>query len=353
VGVDLFFVLSGFLITGILYDTRHSLNYFRAFYARRFLRIFPLYYGFLFLVMVLTRPLQIEWDGRQFLYLTYLQNAGIAKHVFSQPLSPFLNVTHLWSLAVEEQFYCLWPAMVFLFKDRVKIMRLAIALTACSIGARILMVHLHIPLGAIFTFTPARADSLMIGALLALAIRSGPETRNWLTRAAWMLLPGSLAVMTGLAWPYQRLNWESNGIATFGFTVIAIASASLITLSLTTPVFRAVLNRATLRMLGKYSYGIYIVHFPIITLAVRLDLAGRLAGGNAGVGLRLFVFAMAVLTSIGIAALSFHFYESRFLRLKKYFRYNFPNPPDALGMAIPESQLPVFTAPEVLPAKLR
>jgi len=105
IGVDLFFVLSGFLITGILYDTRESLNYFRAFYARRFLRIFPLYYGFLFVVMAFTRPLQIDWGGRQFLYLTYLDNALIVKHVFSQPLSPFFNLNYLWSLAVEEQFY--------------------------------------------------------------------------------------------------------------------------------------------------------------------------------------------------------------------------------------------------------
>lgn len=352
IGVDLFFVLSGFLITGILYDTRESLNYFRAFYARRFLRIFPLYYGFLFVVMAFTRPLQIDWGGRQVLYLTYLDNALIVKHVFSQPLSPFFNLNYLWSLAVEEQFYFVWPALVFLLKDRTKIMLLAVMLTACSIGVRILMVYKNMPLGAIYTFTPARADSLMIGALLALALRSQPETRKRLIRAAWFVLPGSLVVLAAFAWPYQKLNWESSGLAMFGYTVIALASAALITLSLTTPALHALINRPTLRMLGKYSYGIYVLHVPIITLAARLDLPGRLGGANAGVGLHLLAFAMAVLASIALAALSFHFYESRFLRLKRNFRYKFSDASGAIGMATAESQLPAMTGPEISIAKL-
>jgi peptidoglycan/LPS O-acetylase OafA/YrhL len=349
VGVDLFFVLSGFLITGILYDTKGSGNYFRVFYARRFLRIFPLYYGFLFLVMALTGPLQITWGGRQFIYLAYLQNTGIARHIFSQPLSPFITITQLWSLAVEEQFYFVWPALVFLLKDRIKIMRIAALLTAGSIGLRIWMVWMHSPFGTIYTFTPTRADSLMIGSLLALALRSSPETQKMLIRAAWFVLPGSIAVLIGLAWPYGRLNWESSGVAVFGYTVIALASAALITLSLETPVFKAALNRPILRMLGKYSYGIYILHAPIIMLAVRLDLAGRLERiANAGVGLHLPVFVMACLTSIAIAALSFHFYESRFLRLKRYFRYDFPDPSASAGAAPAEPQQSAMPAPELL-----
>jgi peptidoglycan/LPS O-acetylase OafA/YrhL len=326
-GVDLFFVLSGFLITGILYDTRESRNYFRVFYARRFLRIFPLYYGFLFLLMIFTSPLQIEWGGRQFIYLAYLQNTGIVKHMLSLSISPFLRVNHLWSLAVEEQFYCLWPALVFLFKDRLKLMRLAVVLTGCSIFLRVGMVYMHAPLGGIYTFTPARADSLMMGALLALALRSSPGTRSKLTRAAWIVLPCSLALLVGLAWPYGRLDWEAKSVAIFGYTVIALASAALMTLSLTNPAVHAIINRPTLRLLGKYSYGIYILHYPIVTLSYYLDIPARLGVLSGGAVDRLLTSAAAALASIALAALSFHFYESRFLRLKRYFRYNFRDPP--------------------------
>ncbi len=326
-GVDLFFVLSGFLITGILYDTRESGNYFPVFYARRFLRIFPLYYGFLFIILAFTRPLHIEWGGRQFFYLAYLQNTGLGKHIFSKPLSPFININHLWSLAVEEQFYCVWPAAVFLLKDRIRLMWLAVILSFCSIGVRILMILYHAPLGTIYTFTPAPADSLMIGALLALALRSSHETQSKLARGAWFVLPGSVVILVGLAWRYQRLNWESSATAICGFPVIAVASAALITLSLKNPLFQATFNWSAMRWLGKYSYGIYVLHYPVLTLFQSLDLPAHVRNLNGELEARLLTLSTSAVVSIGLAALSFHFYENRFLRLKKYFRYNDPDSP--------------------------
>jgi peptidoglycan/LPS O-acetylase OafA/YrhL len=333
VGVDLFFVLSGFLITGILYDTLGSRNYFRAFYARRFLRIFPLYYGFLFLVIAFSRPLQIEWHGRQYLYLAYLQNTGIARHIFSIPLSPCLSINHLWSLAVEEQFYFVWPAVVFLCRNRLRLMGLAIALVLGSIAVRILMVHLHAPLGSIYTFTPARADSLMMGAILALAMRSSPQTRSSLSRAALWVLPGSLALLLALAWPDRRLNWENARIAIFGYTLLALAGAALIVLSLMHRRVQAAINQPVMRQLGKYSYGIYVLHYPILTFLYYLDLPGRVGFEGGALGPRLLTSATAATASILLAVLSFQFYESRFLRLKRYFQYEFPVLPAGLEAA--------------------
>jgi peptidoglycan/LPS O-acetylase OafA/YrhL len=107
IGVNLFFVLSGFLITGILLDTRHRPNFFKTFYARRALRIFPVYYGVFVLLFLLTRPLHFVWSGWQYFFLTYTSNLALWR---TQPLtlSPF-NINHFWSLQVEEQFYLIWP----------------------------------------------------------------------------------------------------------------------------------------------------------------------------------------------------------------------------------------------------
>ena len=119
-GVNLFFVLSGFLITGILYDTLHNEHYFRNFYMRRFLRIFPLYYGFLFLLMALAPWRHVTWGGRQFVLLAYLQNTAIWFPIPGFRLANLADLNHFWSLAVEEQFYLFWPLVVFLVKDRKK-----------------------------------------------------------------------------------------------------------------------------------------------------------------------------------------------------------------------------------------
>jgi peptidoglycan/LPS O-acetylase OafA/YrhL len=321
IGVDLFFVLSGYLITGILYDTQASGHNLRSFYARRFLRIFPLYYGFLFLVIALSKPLQIVWEGRQYLYLACLQNTGLAAHTLSRPLSPFITINQLWSVAVEEQFYLIWPAVLFFLKDRIKIMRVAAILALCSICVRALMVSHHTPFGAIYIFTPARADSLMIGALLALALRSSGAIRTKYVNAARILLPICLVTLAGLAWPYGYLNWDSSTVAVIGYTIISVAAAAFIALCLESHLLRRLIDNWGLRTLGKYSYGIYILHPPIIMLIGLLNLPLLLGGANPSIWLRVLIFAMACLLSVAVAGLSFHFYESRFLRLKARFRY--------------------------------
>ncbi len=332
VGVDLFFVLSGFLITGILYDTRASTNYFRAFYARRFLRIFPIYYGFLLLLIAFTYPLEIDWKGRQFIYLAYLQNTGIVKHIFSHPISPFLNIGHLWSLAVEEQFYCVWPALVFLLKDRVKLMRLALLLTACSFVLRVLMLRAQLPVWDIYAFTPSRADSLMLGALLALALRSEAGDTTKLTRTAWYVLPTGLCLLIGLAWPRHTLTWMAPEVAIFGYTVIALVSAAFLTLSLTRTRFQAIVNRTFMRWLGKYSYGIYILHQPMIGLVHSFTPTQNIEKAFPSPWVHAFISVIAIMLAIAAAVLSFRFYESKFLRLKRFFEYDLPQPEPAPKM---------------------
>jgi peptidoglycan/LPS O-acetylase OafA/YrhL len=113
-GVDLFFVLSGFLITGILYDSLSDSGYFRKFYARRCLRIFPLYYGVLFALLLLTPWLHIQWQNMQWSLLLYLQNTNVIMPIY-QWQSHSVDLIHFWTLAVEEQFYLVWPLAVSYF----------------------------------------------------------------------------------------------------------------------------------------------------------------------------------------------------------------------------------------------
>ncbi len=324
VGVDLFFVLSGFLITGILYDTRGASNYFRAFYVRRFLRIFPLYYGFLFLLLILTIPLHIEWRGREWIYLLYLQNTHIVKNVQSAAFSPYFKIDHLWSLAVEEQFYCVWPALVFWVKDRVHLIRLTAMLMLVSTLIRLLMLYEHKSLWMIYIFTPARADSLMMGSMLVLLFRCGGQVQLRLRRSALFVLPACLLVLIILALPTHGLRFSSTSVIGVGYSTIALASASLMTLSLTSVRIGAAINRPVLRWLGRYSYGIYVLHLPFMMLFLHLQFVNRIEGLSLSVFWKLGVVVLSEGLSIGLAFLSFKFYESRFLRLKRYFHYELP-----------------------------
>src|SRR5258706_538487 len=131
-GVDLFFVLSGYLITGILYDTRGSKHYFRQFYARRFLRIFPLYYVALALFLIIL-PWPHSFDsvirelrGDAVWYWTYLYNMRVAATGFL----PSSALGHFWSLAVEEQFYLIWPIVVLWLGRKHLIVTCAVAVVA-------------------------------------------------------------------------------------------------------------------------------------------------------------------------------------------------------------------------------
>ena len=174
-GVELFFVLSGFLITGILYDSRDTPNYFRNFYMRRVLRIFPLYYGVLILVF-LVAPLFAILRGPTLDYLVdrqawawlYAVNVYIAR----EGDWAFSYLDHLWSLAVEEHFYLVWPFVVGLlaWRPRTLIMvSLGIALGAML--ARLTGSLMGVNWWATYVLTPFRLDGLALGACLAIAVR--------------------------------------------------------------------------------------------------------------------------------------------------------------------------------------
>jgi len=327
-GVDLFFVLSGFLITGILFDTSADPGFFSKFYARRVLRIFPLYYGVLIILFLLTPFLRLHWNGMGWLLLGYLQNFHPTRIVTLQ-LSPQFGLYHFWSLAVEEQFYLVWPAAVFFIRDKRKLFYTTLFISAAALLLRLALLAHGIPAIDIHVNTLCRADSLLLGGALALVYRS----RYWLRVlqfapfgfiAAAGIVVASICIL-GLdpQAPPSGIFW----IEGFRYTVVALGFACLLAWALRP---RSVglwfFEIAPLRFFGKYSYGIYVLHAIFLSFFVQYFRSHIFAITHNK--LLAVIGAGIISLSIGIAAayLSYHLYEKKFLRLKRYFDYNRPKP---------------------------
>jgi len=319
-GVDLFFVLSGFLITGILIDSKGLKGYFRKFYARRTLRIMPLYYVTLALVLILV-PLVVGHSKLPELYLRlldkqawlwlYVQNFLQANGEHQLP-----GFGHFWSLAVEEQFYWFWPFVVFFFSRKTLI---KICLTVCALEPilRAVMLAHGFSGWAVREYTFTRVDALLWGGLAALVIRDMD-----LLQRVWkyykLLTVVALIVLAVLAAPRGFLLYESSSVVIFGYTALAISFSCLILYSCQyqTPLTTFIANRF-FRWFGKYSYAIYIFH-PFVLLAYktiekRIPFHGYLSA--------ITCFTTVTLISCGIAIASWWILESRMLKLKHLFDY--------------------------------
>src|SRR5215468_10531003 len=185
-GVDLFFVLSGFLITGILYDARNEPHYFRNFYMRRVLRIFPLYYGVLALVFVVA-PLIPLLRGPTLDYLVDRQwwawLYGVNVYIALKGDWSFSYLEHLWSLCIEEHFYFFWPVAVYLMARRPRLLIVAsLSIAFAAMAARLAGSMMGLSWWTTYVLTPFRLDGLALGAFLAVAARQ-PRGLERLARA--------------------------------------------------------------------------------------------------------------------------------------------------------------------------
>jgi peptidoglycan/LPS O-acetylase OafA/YrhL len=299
-GVDLFFVLSGFLITTKLLEARDDPHRFRDFYVRRALRILPLYYGVVLVLVMIGRP-SLQAQLPYWLYYSNFVSLPL-------PTDAGAPIGHFWSLAIEEQFYFLWPAVVFLCSRRT-----AIAVCALLAIAAPLLRFAFASLGAhwavTYGWTPMRADGLVLGALIALLGTN--------RRIAWIALAAGTPLVAWAAWRDQAYLIVHNATHSEGLLVrallpsaVSVSFAAILILSLEyQPRF---LGAAPLRATARYSYGIYVAHFMIVPALFQwLPLAG-LTRNSAS--LLFFVAGSAI--SFALAALSFHAYESFFLRLK-------------------------------------
>lgn len=237
VGVDIFFVLSGFLITGILFDTREDSEYFKRFFARRSLRIFPVFYVVVAVLLVLTPVLHYQWRAGHLLFLIYMgnffANHDVTLYLVQSANHPTFQVFlgHFWSLCVEEQFYLLWPIAIWLVRDRINLLWLASGICMLAFALRCVMFVVAGPAKAetwIIRTLPFRMDTLLIGGILALLLR-GPNADRWQRFCRPVLIAGC-ALTLAIFWLSPA--YDSGWMLTVGLTTIALASAGLIGLTL-------------------------------------------------------------------------------------------------------------------------
>ena len=298
VGVDLFFVLSGFLITRILLASRTRKNYYGRFWLRRALRILPLHTLFLLLGLVV---LPRFWPGMAKVLL-----ADAAKHplwlwTFTLNLANVFGVIaysgifgHLWSLAIEEQFYMAWPLAVRLCGPR-RLGWLCAALMLTALALRLAWPdHALSGWWGSNRFPLTRMDSLAAGAALAV-LRPGSWSR-------WGWRAGLLSLLMWFLW-VPRFHPEQPGVETWGHSLLAFTFSCLV-LEATALQPPAWMLARPLRWLGKYSYGLYVWHFPVFMI---LLLKRTPPPAFLGIGLG---------STVVLALLSYHMLEAQFLRLK-------------------------------------
>lgn len=326
-GVDLFFVLSGFLITGILYDTHNEPRHFRNFYMRRVLRIFPLYYGVLAAVFFVA-PLIAFLRGPTLDYLVdrqawawlYAVNIYIAKH--GEWSFSYLN--HFWSLAIEEHFYLFWPLVVFVLARRPRaLIMMSLGTALCSMLARLTGSLMGLSWWTTYTLTPFRLDGLALGAFLAMTVRQ-PGGLERLARSLPMVV-AVIGALLAFTFFWTRL------VPRQGLELILPVRASLILGLLACLLVWALVapERSSTSLffrsrgmvfLGTYSYGLYVYHhlisYYMITNRTDLALEPWLGSHLAAVALQA---VLGVSASLALAYLSYELFEKRFLSLKRLF----------------------------------
>jgi len=333
-GVDVFFVLSGFLITGILFDTRDRQHRVRNFYIRRTLRIFPLYYGLMLMLVVVYPILRWRWNWGFLLWPAYLGNfcRGIYPYKYGSPLEMLadfqlvsathratLYLGHFWSLCVEEQFYLIWPWVVFWVRDRKKLLYICLACIVACLAMRIIGKHtlpqFMLDQEVLYRWTPFRVDALLIGGFIAL-VRRGPSPRRLLVAARigfgmlfsalllWFLFnPYARHGPVGYTYPVWSFTW--------GLTFVDMFSACLVVMALERDsITSRILGVRPLRWIGQISYGAYVFHD--ILHDKFSQVIGSLCIRHATAATAALGLAFTLLT----AWASFRLFEMRFIRLK-------------------------------------
>jgi peptidoglycan/LPS O-acetylase OafA/YrhL len=312
-GVDLFFVLSGYLITGILLRLKEQkdggplvLRLARSFYIRRACTILPPFVGFLF---VLTLFFRVPWAHLWYWYAFFDANFATAtRHDSVRAMVP------LWSLAVEEQFYFIWPWVVF-FASEKTLKKVAFGIVLAAPVLRAIFTPAFSSQWPVYSLTPFRADTLACGAAIALLTQKDP---GWIERnhgrAAWFT-SAAVAIFVMLS-TIHTFRWTANNVlfnllgyslltAIFGGTVVYVLGAQR-------GIVHSILSTKTLGYLGLISYTFYLYHWGVMLL---LEQRAHLS---------FWVYPLSFLVTVAISAISWHFFESPILRMSRFFE----SPPD-------------------------
>jgi peptidoglycan/LPS O-acetylase OafA/YrhL len=327
-GVDLFFVLSGFLIGGILLDVRNSPNYFRAFYVRRFFRIVPIYavvVGLFYLSLAGGLPGRIggsDWlfgpTAPWYAFATFTQNIRFATG--APNLAYWLSAT--WSLAVEEQFYLVLPAVIWFVSERWLPYVLGSAILAAPLLRLILNLTFSHGKVASFTLMPCRADALLLGVAAALLVRRATLWESFKANrsrlmSVWVVLLAGLPVFVLLK---AADPLESFWMSTIGLSWLAFFYLGLLLLGLlySGEWLGRILRNSWLRSLGTISYGVYLFHWPVLGLTFAIIRHKRPWAVTSAEHL-LTLLALAL--TVAIAAFSWRFFEKHLVKIGHAWKY--------------------------------
>jgi peptidoglycan/LPS O-acetylase OafA/YrhL len=333
-GVDLFFVLSGFLIGGILLDARESSNYFRTFYTRRFYRILPLYAAIVLVSFLLRLTLKqgysthFSWMlvGRfpWFSYVFFMQNFWmVATNTWGT-----WGLGCTWSLAIEEQFYMTLPLLIWLFKPK----QLQKFLVAAVIAAPVLRTLLCIgwPKDFLLTFTlmPCRADALLLGVLGAIAMRT-PVYRAWIEQHNRLILGAIFALLIGCGvLIHIASSQDSLLMRTFGYSWMALLYSLILVYSITqkSSFISRVLRVQPLRSLGKIAYGVYLLHgWVLVGLAALISPSHPFRDSFPVLDSwhQFGITMLALLLTIFLCQLSWRYFEKPLVQIGHRAKYRF------------------------------
>jgi len=303
IGVDIFFVISGYLITAILLEQKDSIDnkvlIIKNFIIKRALRLFPIYYLFIsfFFILMLTLGLYVWDDGNWYYYYTYTQNI-----LFYLEGMKGIQLNHLWTLAVEEQFYLFWPVLTVFFSNK-KLIFISICFILIGLSIKIFNNSEMIRMLTISNF-----DTLCSGALFALLLKEKKE-------GAFILINRfkNLLIIISI---FGLVITVFYSLPSFVSVIcILVLSVSLIVGCFYNfkGVIGIILNNASLKYLGGISYGIYLYHKP---LPYFITLVARKTNFNINIYLQ---FALALGLTLIISYFSFNYIEKRFLNLKEKF----------------------------------
>jgi peptidoglycan/LPS O-acetylase OafA/YrhL len=314
VGVSLFFVLSGFLITGILLDSLRRPGWWKTFYIRRTLRIFPLYYTALLGGVFVLLLLRTRWSSISPVWPFFFYLQDIPGVVRFYVMTPLLVLGHFWSLAIEEQFYLVWPFLLSLASRRSQVRQLCLVVCVLSLIFRICVFSLHLDWQWAGYFIAGRAGEMAAGGFLAASLRGTDQQRNTIFRAAKPVLAASVIGAMVIIFCTNETGAGDPWFGTLGVAFLSSLFAALIALSLQPGWTQRVFRVPLLRWLGKISYGIYVYH--LLLYPVFAWLAGKILPPSAGGTYQLLLGAVATVGTLSVASLSFATLERGFLRLK-------------------------------------
>ncbi len=315
--VPMFFVLSGYLIGGILYGTRNREGYFRIFYSRRLIRVFPIYYLALLIIACGCAVDKYHLDYHFWTHFLFIQNLFPD---FLAQYNPFQTIQY-WSLATEEQFYLLWPLAVWFFPQRRKLFGFACALIVLVFGIRIAVAHFTFNSFPLFIryCSVTRADAILLGVLLALVYKHSLFAR-FKRYAKWVALAGVVPVVLWALW--NGSEWPKSSLGSqFLIPWINVSSAAIVVSVMEEGswLYR-VCSLKWICWFGKRSYSLYIFHFmfarvfrgvltPYLSQHIPHLLAVFIATGLA--------FALTVF----LAVVCYELIEKRTQKLKQHLAY--------------------------------